>query len=110
MTLAEVMISITILSLISLALLGVMVSSTNAQSLAQKRNYASYQAAEELEKKMYSMLPDNSALYENNNITTTEHTLVLNFEGTEILCDGLIVEAIDEDETVHMKGFWPDGY
>ncbi len=108
LTLIEVLVSITILSLISLTLLGVILSSANAQSTAQARNSASYKAAAQLEKKLYSMQSESTDLSDSDYISTEAHTLVIVFEGEEILCEGLMVESADSDTSVHMKGFYPD--
>jgi|GEM_PF-4463866 len=108
LTLVEVLVSITILTLISLTLLGVIVSSANAQSTAQARNSASYKAAAQLEKKMYSMQTEGTDLSDTNYISTQAHTLVINIGGEQILCEGLIVESTDPKTSVHMRGFYPD--
>ncbi len=108
LTLIEVLVSITILSLISLTLLGIIVSSANVQSTAQARNSASYSAASQLEKKLYSMQSESTDLSDSSYISTEAHTLMIVFEGEEILCQGLIVESVDPDTSVHMKGFYPD--
>ena len=108
LTLIEVLVSITILSLISLTLLGVIVSSANAQGTAQVRNSATYKAAAQLEKKIYSMKSNGTDLSDSEYISTQAHTLVLVFEGKEILCQGLIVQSVDPDTSVRMKGFYPD--
>lgn len=108
LTLIEVLVSITILTLISLTLLGVIVSSANVQSAAQVRNSASYKAAAQLEKKIYSMQTEGTDLSDSNYISTQAHTLVINIGGEQILCEGLIVESVDPATNVHMKGFYPD--
>jgi len=105
MTLVEVLVSITILSLISITLLGLIVSSANAQSTAAVRSKASFKAAEQLEKKIYSMKPEHSDLSDTAYISTQEHTLVLQFDGEELLCEGLIIESIDPESKVVLKGF-----
>lgn len=108
LTLIEVLVSITILTLISLTLLGVIVSSANSQSTAQARNSASYKAAAQLEKKIYSIQTEGTDLSDSSYISTQTHTLIINIGGKQILCQGLMVESVDPNTSVHMKGFYPD--
>ena len=108
LTLVELIVSIAIISLVSLALLGIVASSLSTQQLAAQRNKASYLAAQELEKKLYSLLPDNSDLSSAGYITTQQHTITFRLNNEDFTCSGLLVQSVEPQTKIQLKGFFPN--
>lgn len=107
LTLVEVIVSIGILALVSITLVGVVLSSANVHTTAQLRNSASYTAAEQLEKKLNSMKSSTADSSDSSYISSKSHTITFTIEGNQITCSGTLVESNDPQENVHMKGFYP---
>jgi competence protein ComGC len=107
LTLVEVIVSIAILALVSITLVGVIVTSANTHTTAQLRNSAGYAAAEQLEKKINYLNSSAEDLSDDDYISSKEHTIIFTLEGEQIICSGTLVESNDPNENVHMKGFYP---
>jgi type II secretory pathway pseudopilin PulG len=108
LTLVEVIVSIAILALVSITLVGVIVTSANTHTTAQLRNSAGYAAAEQLEKRLDSLTSPAADQSDDSYISSKSHTIIFTLEGEQIICSGTLIESNDPDENVHMKGFYPN--
>ena len=107
-TLVEMIVSFAIISIVSVMLLGIIVSSSNVQATAQQRNKAGYVAAQELEEKFYSMVEGNTDYSSSSYISTQDdYSLSFKFDGEDMKCDGSLMKSVDSNTSVILKGFWP---
>lgn len=107
-TLVEMIISIAIIALISIALLGIIIPAVNQQSLAKQRNEGVYFAADEIEKKVYGMGEENTDLSNASSITSEDHTLTFEIDGDTYDCDGTMLQSTDQESGVTLHEFVPE--
>lgn len=107
-TLVEMIVSIAIIALISIALLGIIVPAVNQQKLAKQRNASVYAAADEMEKKVYGLGEDTTDLSDAAFMSGQDHTLTFAIGGNTYDCDGTIFASTDQDSGVTLHEFVPE--
>jgi type II secretory pathway pseudopilin PulG len=107
-TLVEMIVSIAIIALVSIALLGIIVPAVNEQSLAKQRNESIYFAAEEIEKKVYGMGEESTDLSDASFITSEDHTLTFEIDGDVYDCGGTMLQSTEQESGVTLHAFVPE--
>lgn len=106
-TLVEMIVSIAIIALISIALLGILLPAVNQQRTAKQRNESIYSAADEMEKKVYGMGEDATDLSDASFIDSEEYTLSFEIDGDAFDCDGTMLKSTDQESGVTIHEFVP---
>ncbi len=107
-TLVEMIVSIAIIALVSIALLGIIVPAVSQQSIAKQRNESIYFAAEEIEKKVYGMGEDSTDMSDASFITSEKYTLTFEIDGDTYDCDGTMLKSTEQESGVTLHEFVPD--
>ena len=106
-TLVEMIVSVAIISLISIMLLGILVPAINIQKKASEIDQSTYNAADEIEKKIYSMQKDSSDFSDASAVDDgEEHSLTFSIGGDNYSCGGKLYTSTDGE--VVIKAFVPD--
>jgi len=107
-TLVEMIVSIAIIALISIALLGIIVPAANQQNLAKQRNESIYLTADEMEKKVYGMGEDATDLSDASFITSEDYALSFKIGSETVECKGTMIQSTDQESGVMLHEFVPD--
>ena len=106
-TLVEMIVSIAIIALVSIALLGFILPAANQQQTAEVRNKSVNNTSDQLEKKVYSLTPGNTDYTTSGFITGESYTLTLQINGVNIPCTGTLYHSKDAGNGVEMREFVP---
>lgn len=108
-TLVEMIVSVGLIALVSLALLGIIVPAVKTQAQARLRDEGAFKAARELEAKLYSMEADDHTDVSNASfISTGSHTLTFTVDGEIVECEGTLVYSKDPRTGTTVRAFRPD--
>jgi type II secretory pathway pseudopilin PulG len=108
-TLVEMIVSIAIIALISIALLGIIIPAANQQTLAKQRSESVYVAADEMEKRVHVMDDaENKDFSDAEAVSGDDHTLSFRIGGDTYDCDGTMLQSTDEESGVTLHQFVPD--
>jgi competence protein ComGC len=107
-TLVEMIVSIAIIALISIALLGIIIPAASQQNLAKQRSESVYFAADEIEKKVYGMEEENTDLSDSSVVSGEAYTFSFDIGGDTYDCEGTMLQSTDEESGVMLHQFVPD--
>ena len=107
MTLIEVIISLALLGILSGALLGGLAPTVNMEKDTRSMNAATFDAAGQLERALYSMR-SGSDITDMNYITYSPHTLYFELNGTDFSADGKRVQSKEPGTGLILQAFVPD--
>lgn len=110
-TLVEMIVSIALIALVSVTLLGIIVPASNLQQNAKGLNLTAFDAANELERKIYGMKEGNTDSSTAGYFTSIPgYTIYFTIGATQYECSGTLIESTSEenDKTVNMWAFVPD--
>ncbi|MEG0703002.1 MAG: type II secretion system protein [Christensenella sp.] len=105
MTLVEMVVSIGLIALISVALLGILMPVVSMQKNSKKVNTATYEMSGELESALFNV--KNGMPITPGYITVKPHTLGYTLNGKAFTASGQLIEAKDTKSDVTLYAFNP---
>ncbi len=106
-TLIEVIISLGLLGIVSIALLGLLAPTVNMEKNTRATNIATFDVAGELERGLYS-LRSGLDITDINYLTYWPHTLAFELNGAAFSIDGNLIKSQDPNSNVKLQAFTPD--
>ncbi|BDF57937.1 hypothetical protein CE91St36_07540 [Christensenellaceae bacterium] len=106
MTLVEVIVSLGLLGIVSVALLGILGPTVVMEKNTRETNTATYDVAAQLERGLYSMR-SGSDITDYNYLTYGAHTLDFTLGGTDFSVDGSLIKSSDRQSGVELYAFLP---
>lgn len=105
MTLVEMIVSIALLALISMALLGILLPTINMERDSRKTNVATYELSGEMSRALYDV--NNKTTLADFAYTIQPHVLKYSLNGTDYTCDGTLVRTKAPGEDLELYAFAP---
>ncbi len=106
MTLIEMVISIALIALVSIALLGILVPAANIEKDSKKTNVTTFLVSEHLERALFSM-QSSVDISDAQYVTYEDHDIRYTLNGTDFSCAGKLVRAKQPGNDLSLYAFYP---
>lgn len=106
MTLVEMIVSIALIALVSMALLGIMLPTVNMEKDSKKTNTTTYEISGELDRALYDA-KNGGAISDFEYIVEQRHILSYTLNGEDYSYDGTLIRAQKPGEDLEMYAFAP---